>query len=127
MAYREFTDAHGVYWEVWDVQRDATERRKHGERRRRLAPPFDGEERRHRPDRRTAAMRSAAMRSASVSANPTASPGAPGLTRGWLAFQSRHEKRRLEPIPPDWERASVAALEAWCQGAIAQPARRLLE
>jgi hypothetical protein len=25
------------------------------------------------------------------------------LENGWLAFQSHTEKRRLRPIPPDWE------------------------
>ena len=25
------------------------------------------------------------------------------LEGGWLVFQSPHEKRRLCPIPPDWE------------------------
>ena len=118
MAYREFTDAHGVYWEVWDVQREATERRRMGERRRRLAPPFEGAERRHGLDRRAATMR------AGIGA---ATAQAPGAARGWLAFQARHEKRRLEPIPAGWEQASVAELQAWCRGAIPQPARRLLE
>lgn len=125
MAYREFTDAHGVTWEVWDVQREATERRKHGERRRRLGPPFQGEDRRHRLDRR----RAASMRSGTPPAGTRAveSPGAPGASRGWLAFQSRHEKRRLEPIPADWEQVTDAELRALCETAASQPLRRLLE
>jgi hypothetical protein len=125
MAYREFTDEHGVSWEVWDVQRDVTERRKTGERRRRLALPFAGEDRRQRQDRR----RAAAMRSSTPPTGIRAveSRGAPGEGRGWLAFQSRHEKRRLEPIPPGWERASDIELAALCLAATSQPKRRLLE
>jgi hypothetical protein len=28
------------------------------------------------------------------------------LRAGWLAFQTSDEKRRLSPIPPDWEAVS---------------------
>jgi hypothetical protein len=30
-------------------------------------------------------------------------PGTAGLESGWLVFQSPSEKRRLCPIPPEWE------------------------
>jgi hypothetical protein len=33
---------------------------------------------------------------------------------GWLTFESDRERRRLVPIPPDWEDASVAELVAYC-------------
>jgi hypothetical protein len=32
------------------------------------------------------------------------------LGRGWLAFQSTHEKRRLSPIPVRWEQMSDGEL-----------------
>jgi hypothetical protein len=33
------------------------------------------------------------------------------LRKGWLAFQSGGETRRLAPIPKDWEARSDAELE----------------
>jgi hypothetical protein len=35
----------------------------------------------------------------------------PGLEGGWLAFEHGSRKRRLSPIPPDWERLSPEELE----------------
>jgi hypothetical protein len=37
-----------------------------------------------------------------------------GLERGWLAFVSGTQKRRLAPFPSDWHRAEVAELERLC-------------
>ena len=122
MSYREFTDARGIRWEVWEVQRDVSERRKTGERRRRLGPPFEGIERRMTSDRRAAGGRGAA-----ASLQTAARTSALGPPRGWLAFQSRHERRRLEPIPPGWEAASEAELVALCETATTQGTRRLLD
>jgi hypothetical protein len=34
----------------------------------------------------------------------------PVLRDGWLAFQSDAERRRLGPVPPDWESMSEDAL-----------------
>ncbi|HEY5061509.1 MAG TPA: hypothetical protein VII52_08250 [Gemmatimonadaceae bacterium] len=34
--------------------------------------------------------------------------------QGWLAFQHGDDRRRLSPIPLDWQRASDAELEAYC-------------
>lgn len=117
MAFREFTDAHGVRWEVWDVEREAADRRKTGERRRRIAAPYDGEDRRRHADRRSVA---------GAVASADGRVAMPGLVRSWLAFQARHERRRLEPIPPGWEAASEADLVALCEAAVAQPYHRLL-
>lgn len=36
----------------------------------------------------------------------------PGLGSGWLCFARGEEKRRLTPIPPGWEAAPEAELEA---------------
>lgn len=46
----------------------------------------------------------------------------PGLQGGWLCFDSGTEKRRLSPIPEDWENAGTDALEGYClQAALVQP------
>ncbi len=42
----------------------------------------------------------------------------PGLQGGWLCFDSGTEKRRLSPIPQDWEAAGGEALEAYCKQAL---------
>ena len=44
---------------------------------------------------------------------------------GWLCFESEGEKRRLTPVPDEWERAGADALGGWLAGAIAvHPDRR---
>lgn len=35
-------------------------------------------------------------------------------TSGWLLFESAEGRRRLRPIPPDWNTASPAQLEEMC-------------
>lgn len=47
----------------------------------------------------------------------------PGLQGGWLCFEKHGEKRRLSPIPDDWETAGPEMLERYCQEA-AQVVRR---
>ena len=42
---------------------------------------------------------------------------------GWLVFESANEKRRLAPIPPNWEALSSEALLALCAKASPQGAR----
>ena len=37
----------------------------------------------------------------------------PGLQGGWLCFENSGEKRRLSPIPADWENAGNEALERY--------------
>ena len=47
---------------------------------------------------------------------------------GWLAFETRGEKRRLAPIPDTWEQANDAQLEALCNSAQAvAPSKRLAD
>lgn len=88
---REFVDAAGVVWRAWDV-RSATPRRQ--VHRRKTSPTdFSGPNRRIRRDRRVRKVRT---------------PDA------WLAFESATEKRRLHPIPAEWELASEADLRRWC-------------
>jgi hypothetical protein len=45
----------------------------------------------------------------------------PGLERGWLAFVSGSNKRRLAPFPPEWQTADSGELERLC--GIARAAR----
>lgn len=42
---------------------------------------------------------------------------------GWLVFESSSEKRRLAPVPADWETMSTDALASLCKKAAPQPAR----
>jgi hypothetical protein len=42
---------------------------------------------------------------------------------GWLVFESAQEKRRLAPVPADWEQLTTAELVALCSKASTQPAR----
>ena len=48
----------------------------------------------------------------------------PGLHGGWLCFDSGMEKRRLSPIPADWENAENDVLERYCREAMAVAARQ---
>ena len=89
MDTKTFTDVLGITWEVWEVYPRMLERRLLRERR---ALRRGTSERRHEP------------------------VGRPTLPRqilgGWLAFQSRHERRRLHPVPDDWEDLSDRELQA---------------
>jgi hypothetical protein len=38
----------------------------------------------------------------------------PTFAGGWLTFESTYERRRLAPIPPDWDVASRDLLAHWC-------------
>jgi hypothetical protein len=46
----------------------------------------------------------------------------PGFAGGWLTFESPDERRRLAPIPADWEFATREQMTEWC--ARATPIRR---
>jgi len=87
MPLREFVDAGGVLWSVWEVQPSLLERRS-GE----VVIQADGE-RRGMPARRA--------------------PVAMELRFGWLVFESETSKRRLAPVPPGWESADENALRAY--------------
>jgi hypothetical protein len=76
VSYRAFRDSAGTLWEVWEVQPALLERRLLSEL------PVD-------IDRRTEPGKRA--------------PVAEELRFGWLVFQSEESKRRLAPIPRDWE------------------------
>jgi len=68
MPIRQFTDANGIIWRVFDIHPD---------------PASD----------EVAAM-------------------SPELVNGWLLFQCAAQRRRLAPIPTDWELATNEELEA---------------
>jgi hypothetical protein len=108
MSYRNFLDPEKRPWGVWLVLPTAVERRR-GERRvakGSTAAAYKGIERRTNPSRRRSSF--------------PLGPGVdPGYEKGWLCFENEErEKRRLVPIPEDWERASDEQLWLWCRRAI---------
>ena len=104
MAYREFTDEHGIPWEVWDVRPTHVERR----RKELGGPRGRGERRRSEAGPRMEVRRE--------------------FTDGWLAFQCRHGRRRLAPVPPGWEQLDDRGLAALCaQATPTGSPRRLVE
>ena len=105
MGYRVFRDSRGVEWQTWDVVPQLTERREIERRMRRVPVPHA--DRRRDSDRRLINGRRPALTA--------------GLDNGWLCFEGSLEKRRLTPIPPDWQRCSDAQLEKYCQAAKRAP------
>jgi hypothetical protein len=103
MAHRSFHDDLGREWEVWEVIPTAVERR--------VGPPMS------RPpdvDRRK-------VKEARVVVPDK-------LQRGWLAFQSGRERRRLAPIPADWNEMTASELVELLQQADQRTrGRRLVE
>ena len=106
MSYRTFLDTAGRRWEVWMVSPSAAERRKVDRRVSSAgAAEFTGSaDRRHTPERRQYPFR----RSSAVATE---------YSSGWLCFESEGEKRRLAPVPPDWDEAGPDRLSTWLQAA----------
>lgn len=52
-----------------------------------------------------------------VSANALRSVS-PTFAEGWLTFESDTERRRLAPIPTEWEAASSDLMVNWCGRAV---------
>lgn len=106
MAHREFKDSYGRQWDVWSVIPERAERRRRAEGGQ--API----ERRHRAGDAEYRV-----------------PLGDQWIHGWLAFETKGEKRRLAPIPQEWERLDDDALRAMCEQAtpIKRPPRRLAE
>jgi hypothetical protein len=42
----------------------------------------------------------------------------PGYAGGWLTFESAAERRRLAPIPPEWDVAGRQLMVHWCARAL---------
>ena len=98
MALREFRDAFGRHWRVWDVQPLHLERR-----RATLGPPEGQPERRQRWDLRLVV--------------------AEELRGGWLTFETERHRKRLAPIPEGWELMTAEHLEQLCEVAETVPFR----
>lgn len=106
MAHRQFTDEAGVEWMVYDVVPRVDERRMQDRRDMGHEGESASEDRRL-DDRRTTV----------ASARPSR------LTRGWLCFESSHERRRLQPIPAEWHHRSDAELATLLEQARVAPRR----
>ena len=106
MNYRTFTDASGVRWEVWLVLPTAAERR---EAERRVLVDRRTEDRPHATERRIFSdRRKFSFRRVGV---------APIFQNGWLCFETEGEKRRLAPVPENWDEADADQMRRWCQAA----------
>ena len=103
MAHRTFLDELGREWDVWEVVPTAVERRMA------KAPP-----------RASVAERRRVQEARVVVPD--------SLQKGWLAFQSGNERRRLAPIPADWaEMTSDELRELLMRADRRSRARRLIE
>jgi hypothetical protein len=78
MAHRVVTDPRGIAWDVWEV--------------------FPSE-----PGRRAARKRVPSSDSRSGQRNDVRVVVSEQLKNGWLAFQSKNERRRLAPVPSGWD------------------------
>ena len=103
MGYRTFVDRDGSYWQAWDSQPTRVERRTSADRRQSRLFPWRETERRSGQDRRITSQRRITL--------------AEGYGSGWLTFESLTEKRRLLPIPAEWETMSKGELRALCEKA----------
>ncbi len=104
MPYRVFQDSAGTEWSAWDVIPRTVERRSQ-QRRMQITPP-PGTERR-RAERRVGTGRRTLLPDR--------------LSRGWLCFETRAQRRRLTPIPDDWTNCPEPQLERYCQEAVPVP------
>jgi hypothetical protein len=104
MAYRTFIDSDGVEWHAWDVLPRAFDRRLNNRRTPRQVAVMTE---RRRTERRQSNLRWTPLTS--------------GLRDGWLCFDAEGNRRRLTPIPGDWEYCGERLLERYCRSA--SPAR----
>jgi hypothetical protein len=107
VSYRTFLDSSGRRWEVWLITPAAAERRRVDRRRASAggSAAYQGDlDRRRTPERR----RGPFHRTAAVASE---------YSKGWLCFEAEGEKRRLAPVPPDWEEAGPDRLATWLQAA----------
>jgi hypothetical protein len=90
MGLRILIDAKGKSWNVWEVPPRFSQQR--SDVARREANRGHEPERRHLPERRV-----------------TKAP--PEWIHGWICFAGGEEKRRLCPMPKEWESATDVELE----------------
>jgi hypothetical protein len=101
MPHRRVQDETGRWWDVWDTRPTIIDRRAGRERRRGNRAAGD---RRQKSEPR-------------VSVEPE-------FRKGWLAFQSGNDWRRVGPIPDAWEALSDGELLALLGRASATEAKR---
>src|SRR5205085_2918870 len=107
VSYRTFLDSSGKRWEVWLVTPAAAERRRADRRAASTAvpPTIEGfADRRRMQERRKSPFRRHVVVASEYS-------------DGWLCFESEGEKRRLAPVPDNWEEAGPDKLSTWLQAA----------
>lgn len=113
MGHRTFTDADGVFWQVWDVHPQLAERRRQP---RRVLPSRLGESER---DKRSGVDR---RRRTEVRV-----PVRDGFEHGWLTFDSVVGSKRLAPIPDGWDALPEnSLLDLWRRSVDAARVRRRL-
>lgn len=107
MGLRTFVDSLGREWSAFDVVPRDNERRLRD--RRSVDVPETFTDRRGESDRRlTIGTQSMLVSQAS---------------QGWLCFERGVDRRRLTPIPDDWEQCTDQQLETYCRQA--KPVHRL--
>ena len=110
MNHRSFRDPEGKQWQVWLVSPRIVDRRQGDRRSGQEALPTAGDRRRY-DDRRRSSLGRASVLPASFAA-------------GWLCFESETgEKRRLYPVPANWDNLSEIQLWALTRNAAPVPAR----
>ena len=106
MAFRDFVDSDGLEWQAFDVIPRTTERRtaerRSGETR---AVEEGAETERRESDRRFVGTGRATLTST--------------VRSGWLVFERGAERRRLSPIPENWQRLTDSELDAYLR--VARP------
>jgi hypothetical protein len=107
MAHRHFIDSKGTEWFVFDVTPRADDRRTNDRRQDGAGAASAGEDRRA-DDRRVT----------------VGGQRPPRLTKGWLCFERDGERRRLQPIPDNWNSLSDADLERFLESASVAPIRK---
>lgn len=91
VALREYVDSEGRTWMVWRVSPRFDPARSGDDRR--LSVSGIPEDRRHAERRGVLPP--------------------PGWINGWLCFETFQEKRRLSPVPSEWESCSPEQLEKY--------------
>jgi hypothetical protein len=96
VLYREFRDSNGTRWRVWEVVPSAVT----DEVLSRLPTAVPQNASAEIIERRTVQNERRAL-----------------WTKGWLLFESVSQRRRLIPIPSNWNLATEAELDTMCQSA----------